>query len=93
MNETKVSIYWELLLSIFISNCRNRIDFSTNKCILRVHFGMMDDSSYADQTTNKIEKYCCTGYYLGGNLITTFETSKHPLLSSHIEQKIQRHFR
>gem|GEM_PF-2727970 len=28
MNETKVAIYWELLLSIFIGNCRNSIDFS-----------------------------------------------------------------
>jgi hypothetical protein len=65
----------------------------TRQGILWEHFGMMDDPSYADQTTNKIEKYCCAGYHLGCNLIATFETSKHPLLSRHIEQKIQRHFR
>jgi hypothetical protein len=53
---------------------------------------MMDDPSYADQTTNKIEKYCNAGYHRGYNLIATFETSKHPLHSRHIEQKIQRHF-
>lgn len=65
----------------------------TRQVILWEHFGMMDDPSYADQTTNKIEKYCNAGYHLGYNLIATFETSKHPLLSRHIEQKIQRHFR
>gem|GEM_PF-3128463 len=34
MNETKVAIYLEFLFSIFISNCRNRIDFSTNVGVL-----------------------------------------------------------
>ena len=65
---------------------------ATGQVILWEHFGMMDDPSYADQTTNKIEKYCNAGYHLGYNLIATFETSKHPLHSRHIEQKIQRHF-
>ena len=64
----------------------------TRHVILWEHCGMMDDPSYADQTTNKIEKYCNAGYHLGYNLIATFETSKHPLHSRHIEQKIQRHF-
>ncbi|NLW88215.1 MAG: hypothetical protein GXY43_00595 [Clostridiaceae bacterium] len=64
----------------------------TRQAIVWEHFGMMDDPSYAEQTINKIEKYCNAGYHLGYNLIATFETSKHPLHSRHIEQKIQRHF-
>lgn len=64
----------------------------TRQVIMWEHFGMMDDPSYAEQTINKIEKYCNAGYHLGYNLIATFETSKHPLHSRHIEQKIQRHF-
>lgn len=64
----------------------------TRQVVLWEHFGMMDDPSYADQTTNKIEKYCNAGYHLGYNFIATFETSKHPLPSRHIEQIIQRYF-
>lgn len=64
----------------------------TRQVIMWEHFGMMDDPSYAEQTINKIEKYCNAGYHLGYNLIATFETSKHPLHSRHIEQKIQWHF-
>ena len=64
----------------------------TRQIIIWEHFGMMDDPSYAEQTIGKIEKYCNAGYHLGFNLIATFETSKHPLHSRHIEQQIQRHF-
>lgn len=64
----------------------------TRQVVLWEHFGMMDDPSYAEQTINKLEKYCNAGYHLGENLIATFETSQHPLHSRHIEQKIQRHF-
>ena len=57
----------------------------TRQVVLWEHFGMMDDPSYADETTNKIERYCNAGFHLVYNLIATFETSRYPLHSRHTE--------
>lgn len=64
-------------------NVRKRQEF------LWEHYGMMTDSTYADVTINKLEKYLAAGYYPGKNAILTFETSARPLSSRVIEQNIR----
>lgn len=39
------------------------------------HFGMMDNPEYARRAIQKMEMYYQSGYYMGQNIIYTFETS------------------
>lgn len=63
----------------------------TGKIMYWEHFGMMDDSSYSQSTFSKLQIYNTHGIIPSINLITTFETRKHPLTSSEIERVIQHH--
>lgn len=53
------------------------------------HFGMMDDKEYADKAIKKIEEYNKQGYWLGKNLIVTFETSQTPINVAVVENTIK----
>lgn len=53
------------------------------------HFGMMDDEEYANNAIRKMEVYENNGYWLGKNLITTFETSSKPISVKILEQTIK----
>lgn len=55
------------------------IDGKNHRIIIHEHFGMMDDKEYANDAIGKIKLYQQNGWYIGINLIATFETSKHPL--------------
>ena len=49
------------------------------KAIYWEHFGKMDDYEYRMKAFERMRDYEANGYYLGHNLIATFETRKQPL--------------
>lgn len=61
--------------------------------LLWEHFGMMDNPSYSQKAFEKLQLYIQAGYIPGINLITTFETSSHPLTNQKIERTIQHYFK
>ena len=64
-------------------NLRTRQEFAWE------HFGMMDDSKYAANATEKLELYAENDFFLGKNLIITMETSAKPLSSKLLKSVIQ----
>ena len=76
-------------------------EYSPDFCILHPlhrllifweHFGMMDKPDYAYNTMEKLSLYAGHGYFLGLNLIMTYETKEHPLHFGHIRNCIEQHF-
>lgn len=67
------------------------LNVRTRREYLWEHFGMMSDSEYADNAVNKIEKYTLAGYYLGENLLMSFESASRPLNSRVIKYYIQKY--
>ncbi|SFH92413.1 hypothetical protein SAMN04487830_1134 [Pseudobutyrivibrio sp. OR37] len=53
------------------------------------HFGMMDNAGYANKNISKMNVYQQNGYYLGKNMIATFETSAVPLSSRQLKGIIE----
>lgn len=53
------------------------------------HFGMMDNISYANKSTQKIALYETNGYTVGENMILTFESLSVPLSTEYIQVKIE----
>ena len=64
-------------------NVRTRSEF------IWEHFGMMDNSAYANKNTAKIQNYGQNGYIPGKNMILTFESSQFPLSSVMIRKMIE----
>ena len=64
----------------------------TNKIIYWEHFGLMSNPSYCDNAYHKLKVYANHSIIPTINLITTFETTDHPLDSTEIERLIQVHF-
>lgn len=64
----------------------------TNKLCYWEHFGLMDDDDYRESAINKINMYCKNDIIPDVNLILTYETQKHPLDSSWVQQLISRNF-
>lgn len=56
------------------------------------HFGKMDDSNYAGNTGNKLQLYISHGIIPSIQLITTYETKKHPLGPDEVRNIIQEYF-
>lgn len=56
------------------------------------HFGKMDDMDYAAKNIAKLWDYAEHGYYLGDNLIMTWETKWNPLTFQQINERIQKYF-
>lgn len=56
------------------------------------HFGMMDDEDYRECACNKIKLYCENGIIPSINLITTYETKRHPLSVEKVECIIHEYF-
>ena len=50
------------------------------------HFGRMDDMSYAEKTFSKLRTYTAYGIIPSIQLITTYETKKHPLSYEDVEK-------
>jgi len=69
------------------------LDVKKRKEIIWEHFGMMADSEYAQNFVSKINHYERNGYYLGDNLICTFETGEKPLSQKVVKSMIERYFK
>ena len=57
------------------------------------HFGRMDDPAYAERTIQKLHTYNKHGFYLGDNLIATFETRKNPLSQKELQNLIHQYLK
>ena len=56
------------------------------------HFGLMEDTSYSQNTFSKMQLYNMNGIIPSVNLITTYETEKHPLSEEMIEEIVKYYF-
>ncbi len=65
---------------------------STREEVYLEHFGMMDDSSYADKVMLKLNTYEKNGIYLGVNLFITHETGRNPLNTKVLDKLMRRLF-
>ena len=66
------------------------LNVRTREEYLWEHFGMMDNPDYARNFTRKVKTYERNGYYVGSNLICTFETSVDPLYPEAVEEMIKK---
>ena len=60
-----------------------------HKEIVWEHFGMMDNEAYASKNIVKLNTYNQNGYYIGKNMIASFETSQNPLSSRFVKAMIE----
>ncbi|MCO7121718.1 hypothetical protein NIA71_07125 [Ihubacter massiliensis] len=58
------------------------------KLVYWEHFGKMDDPAYAGKALSKLDMYSKYGYFLGDNLIMTWETKAQPLTFKQINDQI-----
>ena len=63
----------------------------TRQEVVWEHFGMMDDSGYAEDAIKKIDEYERNGFLLGENFVFTMETKAQPLNSRKIQAIIKRY--
>lgn len=65
------------------------LNIKTHKEFVWEHFGMMDEPSYSENFVRKMQIFNTHNYYLGKNMIVTFESKNHPLNPKVIEQIIR----
>ena len=70
-----------------VLNIRTRQEF------IWKHFGKMNDNAYYDSTAKKLYFYERNGYYLGENLIATWESSDFPLNVNMVKEKINKYLK
>ncbi len=56
------------------------------------HYGLMDNRTYRDNAYNKLKIYGDNGIIPSINLITTYETSKHPIDSAQVQRIVEEYF-
>lgn len=56
------------------------------------HFGLMDDATYCRNMASKMQLYSTHGIIPSIQLITTYETSEHPLTIDTIQKTIEEYF-
>lgn len=64
------------------------LNLRTREEIAWEHFGMVDNSDYAEKMVYKLENYEKSNFHVGRNLIISLETTNHPITIKNIEQKI-----
>ena len=64
----------------------------TGKLYYWEHFGLMDDTAYAQKTYSKLALYTSHGIIPTINLITTYETKEHPLSADVVEKIVNYYF-
>ena len=67
------------------------LNMKQRKTYVYEHFGMMDNSEYAKNMSEKIEMYLENGYWYGENLLFSMETSTN-LLNTRTVEKMLCHF-
>ena len=68
------------------------LDVKKRKEIIWEHLGLMEKPEYAEKNIYKINCYERSGYYMGDNLICTFETKQNPLNQKTVKNMIQKYF-
>lgn len=91
----KIPYRYECVLTI--GNTRFYPDFTirhpeTGELFYWEHFGLMDDPTYYKNVFSKLNTYASIGIIPNINLITTYETAKHPLSSDVVEKLIEHFF-
>lgn len=61
------------------------------RTIIWEHFGMLSDSQYVENMIKKLNLYAKNGFYLGINLIVTFESNNVPLDMEIVESLIHQY--
>lgn len=64
----------------------------TKKLWYYEHFGRMDEWSYIEKTTKKLEIYANNGIVIGKQLLATFETKSNPLDTNLVEDMLRYYF-
>ena len=64
----------------------------THEVYIWEHLGMMDDDNYRNNNIRKLNDYAKLGYFLGENLIMTFETEKSGIDETLIDFLIEHYF-
>ena len=67
------------------------LNVRTRKEFIWEHFGIMDNPEYSKNALEKLVLYNESGFFIGKNLITTFEQSNFPLKINQVEQLINQY--
>lgn len=67
------------------------LNVRTRKEFIWEHFGIMDNLEYSKNALEKLVLYNESGFFIGKNLITTFEQSNFPLKINQVEQLINQY--
>ena len=65
------------------------LNLRTRKEFIWEHFGMMDNAAYANKNISKLNSYQQNGYYVGKNMIATFESSVTTINSRNLKGIIE----
>jgi len=65
------------------------LNVNTREEVLLEHFGRMDDAEYVEKSMRKLRLYEKNGYFLGKELLLTFETSQMPFDSRNFENMLK----
>lgn len=65
------------------------LNVDTREEIILEHFGMMDDLGYVEKAIRKIRLYERNGYFLGKQLLITYETAQEPFDSRIFENMLK----
>ena len=79
--------YCEFHPDFYCLNVRTRQEFVWE------HFGMMDDSEYAERAVEKLSLYSANGYFPGKNLIITMESKNSQIKSHEINRVIKEYLK
>lgn len=66
------------------------LNLRTRQEFIWEHFGLLDETDYAENVAHKIEIFHENGYFEGVNLLYTIETENTPLTTKHIEQIVRK---
>lgn len=83
----KMNAYGKIITfhpDFYCLNLRTRQEF------IWEHFGLLDETDYAENVAHKIEIFHENGYFEGVNLLYTIETENTPLTTKHIEQIVRK---
>ena len=85
--ETEEEDYREFHPDFYCLNLRTRQEYAWE------HFGMMDDSAYAERAVQRLALYSANGYFPGKNLIITMESKNSSVNSQEINRIINEYLK
>ena len=64
------------------------LNLRTRRLYLWEHFGRLDDRKYSEASQRKLERYRASGYYLGVDLIASYEAGGNLLTRQELDRLI-----